>query len=156
MVISLLSQFFAAFLGTIAFSSIFQVPHKYYLHCGVIGGLGWGICWLLTNATNVSSYISTLCATVFVVLCSRICSTSVKCPVTVFLLSGIFPLVPGVGIYWTIYYLIEGNIFQCSGYGRHTLGIAVAIVLGILFTFEIPSSAISKICDFNRKRGEKL
>ena len=106
---------------------------------------------MLTNATDVSSYINTLCATVFVVLFSRICSTKLKCPVTVFLLSGIFPLVPGVGIYWTIYYLIEGNILQCSSYGRHTLGIAVAIVLGILFTFEIPASTISKICDFNRK-----
>lgn len=151
MISSLFFQFLAAFFGTIAFSSIFQVPHKYYMYCGAIGGFGWGICWLLTNATDVSSYINTLCATVFVVLFSRICSTKLKCPVTVFLLSGIFPLVPGVGIYWTIYYLIEGNILQCSSYGRHTLGIAVAIVLGILFTFEIPASTISKICDFNRK-----
>ena len=152
MIISLFFQILAAFIGTIAFSAIFQVPHKYYVHCGIIGGVGWGICWLFLNATDVSAYASTLLATILVVLFSRICGTKLKCPVTVFLLSGIFPLVPGVAIYWTIYYLIEGNMLQCSIYGRHTLGIAVAIVLGILFTFEIPESTISKICDFKNKK----
>ena len=33
----------------------------------------------------------------------------IKMPVTVFLLSGIFPLVPGAGIYYTAYYFIQGN-----------------------------------------------
>ena len=152
MITSSFYQFLAAFLCTIAFSSIFQVHRKYYIYCGAIGGIGWGICWLLSNATNVSVYVSTLLATIQVVLFSRICSTKLRCPVTVFLLSGIFPLVPGVGIYWTIYYLIEGNVLQCSVYGRRTLGIAIAIVLGILFTFEIPASTIAKICDFNNKK----
>lgn len=147
MVIALILQIMAAFMGTIAFSSIFQVPHRYYLHCGLVGGFGWGLCWLLMNATNVSAYVSTLLATILVVLFSRICSVKLKCPVTIFLLSGIFPLVPGVAIYWTIYYLIEGNMIQSSTYGRKALGIAVAIVLGILFTFEIPESTISKISD---------
>ena len=36
-----------------------------------------------------------------------------KTPVTVFLLTGIFPLVPGAGIYYTAYYFIQGeNAFR--------------------------------------------
>lgn len=153
---TLLFQFLAAFLGTVAFSVIFQVPRRYYADCGGIGGLGWIVCWLLMQA-DVSAYFSTLVATIFVVLSSRLCGTWLKCPVTVFLLSGIFPLVPGVGIYWTLYYLIEGNVLKCSEYGRHSMGIAGAIVLGIIFTFEIPTKTISKICNFKmNKRGKKL
>ena len=33
-----------------------------------------------------------------------------KCPITIFLVSGIIPLVPGAGIYYTAYYLVTGQM----------------------------------------------
>ena len=61
-----------------------------------------------------------------------------RCPVTIFLICGILPLVPGAGIYWTCYYLVTGQLDEASTRGFSALKAAVAIVLGIVFVFEIP------------------
>ena len=45
---------------------------------------------------------------------------------------------PGAGIYWTCYYLGTGQLDEASTRGFSALKAAVAIVLGIVFVFEIP------------------
>lgn len=79
-----------------------------------------------------------LFATVLVVFLSRLSAVRRHCPVTIFLVAGIFPLVPGAGIYWTAYYVVTDQLAKASDRGFQTLKIAVAIVLGILFVFEFP------------------
>ena len=59
-------------------------------------------------------------------------------PVTIFLISGIFPLVPGAGIYWTVYYLVTEQLGLAVYTGYEAVKAAVAIVLGIVFVFELP------------------
>lgn len=49
------------------------------------------------------SLIATLCLTIM----ARIFAAARSMPVTVYLLSGIFPLVPGAGIFYTAYYLLR-------------------------------------------------
>ena len=61
-----------------------------------------------------------------------------RCPVTVFLIAGLIPLVPGVGLYWTFYYLVTNQLEQMSSTGLVAVKSACAIVLGIVFVFEIP------------------
>ena len=61
-----------------------------------------------------------------------------ECPVTIFLISGIFPLVPGAGVYWTAYYIVMDELGQAVQTGYLAVKVAVAIVLGIIFVFEIP------------------
>ena len=51
---------------------------------------------------------------------------------------GIFPLVPGAGIYFTAYYLIAGDMEAFSQKGMETLETAVAIALGIVFASGLP------------------
>ena len=94
---------------------------------------------------GMSYFSGTIVASAVVVLLSRICGVGLRCPATLFMLSGLFPLVPGVGIYWTVYSMITGDLIEASRYGRQTLGTAIAIVLGICFVFEIPQKTIAKI-----------
>ena len=61
-----------------------------------------------------------------------------------YLVSGIFPLVPGAGIYYTAYYLISGMPAKCSAKGLETFEIALAIVFGIIFGFSIPETLFHK------------
>ena len=96
-------QFLAAFFGTIAFSVLFSVPKEHYPLCGVIGGTGWMLCWTLIHVLHTGVVEANFIATVFITLASRIGSTVRKCPVTLFLIAGIFPEVPGIGVYRTIY-----------------------------------------------------
>ncbi|GAA6409220.1 hypothetical protein K040078D81_33370 [Blautia hominis] len=147
------AQFVAAFLGTVAFSVLFSVPREQYPLCGTIGGFGWLICWICTNPFHMSAVTGSFIATVFIVTASRIGSTIRKCPVTLFLIAGIFPLVPGIGIYRTLYYTLMQESTQSLYYGRQTLGIALAMVLGIVFVFEIPQKTINRI--FRKKHHGK-
>ena len=73
-----------------------------------------------------------------VILLSRFVAIWKQCPVTIFLISGIFPLVPGAGIYWTAYYIVTDQLSQAASIGYQALQEAAAIVLGIVFVFEIP------------------
>lgn len=135
----LILQAVAAVIGTIAFSVLFGVPKKYYPYCGFIGAAGWLLYLMLTGYAHLSVTESTYLATVLVILLSRFAAVWKKCPATVFLISGIFPLVPGAGIYWTAYYLVMGDMHVAADRGFSAVKAAVAIVLGIVTVFELPN-----------------
>lgn len=138
----MIAEVFAAAIGSFAFSVLFGVPRKYYPYCGVIGGCSWVVYLLFENFGTV---IACMAATIAVVLLSRITAIKEKCPVTVFLISGIFPLVPGSYVYWTAYYLVMNQVGQAAEQGYMAVKIAFAIVLGIVFVFEIPQKFFIKM-----------
>lgn len=129
-------QILSAMIGTVAFSVLFGVPSRYYPYCGVIGGAGWGIYSISLHVCTPAE--ASLLATMAVIFLSRFAAIRKKCPVTVFLISGIFPLVPGAGVYWTTYYIITDQLRLAVETGYQAVKCAVAIVLGIVFVFELP------------------
>ena len=142
----LISNIAAAAVGTVAFGAIFGVPKKYYPYCGLIGGAGWAvyvIMWEMLHCWSEPTVV--FLATVLVILLSRLFAIRERCPVTIFLISGILPLVPGAGIYWTSYYLVTNQLEEASLRGFLAVKVAIAIVLGIVFVFEIPQSVFRKI-----------
>ena len=54
------------------------------------------------------------------------------------MLTGIFPLVPGAGIYYTAYYFLRNDPSLCTSKGIETLKVAVALALGIAIVCSIP------------------
>lgn len=132
----MIQEILAAMVGTIAFSLLFGVPRKYYAYCGLIGGAGWGV----YSAAGLlwAPAQSALAATIVVILLSRLAAVKERCPVTIFLISGIFPLVPGAGVYWTVYYMVTDQLYLAVQTGYTAVKVAVAIVLGIVFVFELP------------------
>jgi uncharacterized membrane protein YjjB (DUF3815 family) len=143
-------EIIAAMIGTIAFSVLFGVPREYYPYCGLIGGAGWAVYSLTEPLTSVG--IASLLATMVVILLSRIAAVWKRCPVTVFLIAGIFPLVPGTYVYWTAYYLVTDQLWLAAEKGYTAVKIAVAIVLGIVFVFEIPQEAISRLVWWKKEK----
>lgn len=141
MSVHLIFEFLTAFVGTIAFALLFQVPKEYYVNCGLAGGCGW-ICYKLLLA-GCGLFGSTFFATVLVVFLSRLSAVRRHCPVTIFLIAGIFPLVPGAGIYWTAYYVVTDQLAKASDRGFQTLKIAVAIVLGICLSLNFHKSGFA-------------
>jgi uncharacterized membrane protein YjjB (DUF3815 family) len=96
--VTTLLQILAGFLGTISFAILFEVPRCYYVHCGVIGACGWAI-YLLIMHFWVAPVAATFIASMALIYLSREASFALKAPVTIFLICGIFCLVPGMGIY---------------------------------------------------------
>lgn len=106
-------------------------------------------CLNLDTGTTIANLLATLALT----LLARTISALHKMPVTVYLISGIFPLVPGAGIYYTSYYFIMNEMAECSKAGMDTVKVAGAIVLGIVFGFAIPQSLFNRLPYL--KRGQK-
>ena len=146
----LLIQTCAAAMATIGFSLLFGVPARYYPSCALIGGVSWLAYLLLLPYSSVS--IATFAATVIVILMSRWFAVRKRCPVTIFLISGIIPLVPGAGIYRAAYYTVTDQLYLAVQTGFDAVKMAVAIVLGIVFVFEIPQT-VFQIC--NHKAHQK-
>ena len=137
-------EFIVAMFATISFAILFNAPRKEVICCGLTGALGWGVYFGMTQqGTNsvLASLVATLCLTIL----ARGFAVVRKSPVTVYLLPGIFPLVPGAGIYYTAYYLFIGNTEMSGFKGLETLEIAGAIVFGIIFGFGIPQRLFHKL-----------
>ena len=146
-----LVNMFCSFLGTIAFSVLLNVPRRFYFCCGLTGMAGW-LCYLASE--NIASIAtSTFLGTVLVVLMSRMLAVWMKCPITVFLVPGIFPLIPGAGVYYTVYNLVQGSLREAAVRGIEALKIAFAIVLGIVFIVTIPKQWFSLSYWRRRLRG---
>lgn len=139
MIFTSLSQFAAAFVGTIAFVIMFGVQKRYYVFCGMIGGSGWILYYVLTQLSSIPSVANVFFATMLITFLSRMISVWNRCPVTVFLIAGIFPLVPGAGIYWTAYNLVTNQTSEALSSGFSALKTAIAIVVGIVVILEIPN-----------------
>ena len=135
----MITQTLLAAAGTVAFALLFGVPRQYFPFCGLIGGAGWLLYAALSGYAGLTPTEATFFATVLVILLSRACAVLERCPATVFLIAGIFPLEPGAGLYWTSYYLVTGQMRLAASSGFAAVKAAIAIVLGIVFVFEIPN-----------------
>lgn len=138
-------QTLAAFIGTFAFAILFGVPRQQYATCGIIGAIGWAAFLIMTRAGIAGTMVSIIFSTVLICLMSRIVAVWDKCPSTVYLLCGIFPLVPGAGIFWFTYYLVAEKFRLSMTTGFNAGMAAIAIVLGIILAMEFPQRWFSKL-----------
>ena len=95
----------SAFFATIFFSIIFNVQKKHLFACGIMGAVGWGI-YILGVLLGYSGVLFTFLGAYFVAQGSYFLAKYKCAPVTVFLIPGIIPLVPGIGLYRTMYALL--------------------------------------------------
>lgn len=133
----MIKEFITAAIATICFSLIFGAPKKYYPLCGLIGALSW-VMYIGLLDVGLSDTESIFITTVIIIILSRIAAVRCRCPVTVFLIAGIIPLVPGAGIYWSAYYLVTNQFALAADKGFLAFKAAIAIVLGIVIVFEFP------------------
>ncbi|HEX3016284.1 MAG TPA: threonine/serine exporter family protein [Caproicibacter sp.] len=144
-------QFVIAMLGTLSFAVLFSAPQKEYVWCSVTGGLGW-VVYLLIIQMHGSIALATLCAAFILTILSRALSFARKKPLTIFLIPGIFPLVPGADIYYTAYYFISNQKNLFFNKAVETTLIAGAIALGIFFGSLLPQIWFRKV--FSRKESQ--
>lgn len=146
----MLVKIIIAFAATLAFAVIFQVPRHLYLLCGLSGAVGLSA-FLLLQRTSAVDYVAYFVACFILTIFARLLSVRFKTPSTVFLITGIFPLVPGAGIYYTAYYLFQGMTNESGAKGVETLFIAGMISLGILFGFSISQKTVARVAMIGKK-----
>ena len=134
----LLFQALAAFVGTLGFSVLFGVPGREYLRTAVVATVGWMTYLLLVRYTVLGIAASTFFATMVVVLLARLFAVWFRMPETVYLITGIFPMIPGGGIFWTTFFLVSNRLPLAMHSGMTALAVTAAIVLGIVLISSLP------------------
>lgn len=129
-------QIAGAFLAVAGFCLVLEVPRKLLMHTAFVGAVGW-MAYLLAAEFGCTSYIASFWAAAVVSVLSHIDARRLKAPVTVFLIGGILPMVPGAGMYRTAYSIIAEDAEQAYLHLQETLLIAGAIAVAIFITDSI-------------------
>jgi len=137
-------QFIVGFFATLSFAILFSTPKQQLIFCGLTGAAGWIVYLILMN-NNSGIGLANLGAAFALTLMSRIFAALERHPVTVYLLAGIFPLVPGAGIYYTSYHFIMDEMEQFAAKGSETVIIAGSIAFGIVFGLSLPQSIFNSL-----------
>ena len=132
-------QFLAAFCGTLAFSVFFRVPKKYFILTGLVGGIAWMV-YIFIGVRLGHTTTGIFAAAFSAVLLSRCFAVLMKCPMNMFLLPGIFPLVPGADIYYTAYYFVTKDYFRAAESFTRAFECAFAIAIAISVGILLPKS----------------
>lgn len=154
MIWELLVQLAAAFGATVGFAVLVNAPPR-NLSGRRDGRRGLGLL-LAVPAMQPSVAVASLLASLMLALLSRVFSVVRRCPATVFLISGIFALVPGAGIYYTAYYFIMGDNAMAVAKGVETFKIAVALAVGIVLVLALPGRLFEAFAPCaGKKKGER-
>lgn len=133
---TLIVQSIAAFLAICGFALLLEVPEKYLMHAGLTGAVCWffylGVS-LLGHSLVSAAFLSSL----VVAMMSHLLARILKAPVTLFLVPGILPTVPGASIYRSVYYMIQGQTDLANYNLIQTIQIAGAMALAIFIVDSI-------------------
>lgn len=128
----LITQSVFAFFATLGFGILFNIKGKKLFYAGFGGGLSWFISLICQDFgfnINASFFISSIIFSLYSEIMARVLRT----PVTTLIICALIPLVPGGGMYYTMYEAINGNILESITIGLNTLSSAGSLALGILF-----------------------
>ncbi|MCQ2144073.1 MAG: threonine/serine exporter family protein [Bacteroidales bacterium] len=140
----LLCQAFAAFVGTLGFAVLFGVPRKNYVETAVVATVGWISYMVLNLYTGLGVVGATLFATIVVAMLSYWFARFFRTPQTIFLITGIFPMIPGGGIFWTVFFFVSRRVGPAAHSGAMALAVTLAIVLGIVLVSALPRRLFGK------------
>lgn len=136
-------QFIISYFATVGFAIYFNAPGHSIVATGFSGAFSWIFYLIVSNWFN-SNIVGALIGAFTVGIFGEILAIKYKKPATVFITPGIVSLVPGAGMYYTMFYLAQEDLDQFASYGTETFFIAAAIAIGILVS-SVLSRLIRKI-----------
>lgn len=124
-------QLLAAGAGSLGFSLLFNTRGAQLIWATLGGCLSWAV-YLLTYALWPSDAVCYFLAAVVLTVYAEIMARLHKTPVTVYLVAGTIPLIPGASLYRTMSCAVAGDAQSALMHGVTTLLLAAAIAAGIL------------------------
>lgn len=123
-------QVIGAFFAVVTIAVLNGVPKKYLIYSGTVGAAGWAV-YLLMRYVDVNEAMAMFVAALVVAVVSHVYARVLKAPVTLFLVCGILPLVPGVAMYRVVYYLLISDTVTAGHYAVTTASVTGAIALAV-------------------------
>ena len=124
-------HFIYSFMVTIGFSVFLNAPKSTLFPCGFVGAMGWTSFYFFNQVTK-NNILANFIAALLVSYISEILARKLKQPAIIFVIFGVIPLVPGLGMYNTMLYLIQNDYNNAIAKGADVLFVGGAISLGVL------------------------
>lgn len=119
------------FIAIVAFSLLIEIPKKYLPLAGIVGAVGGLVFVICIDMFQMDTVLASFWSAFTVALLSHSFARIFKAPVTLFLIAGILPTVPGAGMYRIVYSMTLEDTGMAGFYLVQTLEIAGVIALAI-------------------------
>ena len=129
---TMITQSIFALFSALGFGILFNIKGNKLFYAALGGGISWFVslyCESLGFNINSSFFISSIVFSIY----SEIMARVLKTPVTTLIICALIPLVPGGGMYYTMYEAINGNVMESIELGLNTISSAGSLALGIIF-----------------------
>lgn len=147
---SLFAHFIFATVATAGFAVFFNVPLKLLLPPAVVGGIGWVVYLVIMEVTNNMS-LSGFLAAASVSAMSEVLARKMYQPAILFVIPGILPLIPGIGLYNTMLAIIQEDYLLAATKGASAILLSCSIALGVLVV-----AALVRTINIYRFKGDLL
>ena len=140
--------------ATVFFAILLKAPARTVLVSAVLGGAGYALYeW---TSPLMDSYIAGyFIGTLFMAVCSEILARAMKMPATIFIIPAIIPLVPGIGLYNTMMYLVQGKDKQAGQTGIYTILAIVAMAMALVLTAILTKAVAGTVKYMKRQFGKR-
>lgn len=119
-----------AFLATASFAYFFHISRYDILWTSLFGAAGW-LVYLMISRDLSSPTMAYMVGALVVGILSEFLAVAFRKPATVYIVPGIIPLVPGGGMYETMFLAVLGRADAAATVAFNTLSAAAAIAVGI-------------------------
>lgn len=132
----LLLQILFATIGTLGFAIGSNIRGWKLLFTSLGGAISWGSYLLVLHQTH-ALLLSIFLGALLVAIYSEILGRFFRVPITVFVVCGIIPLVPGSVIYYAMSQYVQGNFMKAMRLSMQALLIAgtISISIAVVATF---------------------
>lgn len=129
----ILVQLLLAFFATISFALYFNAPIKSIFYSGLVGGISWVLYYTVLKQLD-NKILGILLAAFLVGVLGEFLAIKLKKPATIFITTGVIALVPGAGMYYTMFNIVNENFIKAANFGTETFFIAASIAIGIILS----------------------
>lgn len=140
---NILLAFLFAFVATAGFTLIFNIHFRHIFFSAFTGGAGWAL-FQLIKEMGQAPVIACFVAACLVAALGEAFARLRKEASLVFIIPGILPLVPGIGLYRTMLSLLQDNLSLTAEVATETFLLTGSIAVGILLISSFVR-ALSKI-----------
>ena len=126
----LLRAVFGAFFGTVGFAMLVHIPKRSWLASGLIASFSYLVYWAFLRL-GLSDPSSIFLGSLFGCLAGQLCARKMKIIGTVFLMSAVVPVVPGLGLCRMMAFLGQNRIADGASMGIREMITVAMIALGL-------------------------
>ncbi|MDD3334473.1 MAG: threonine/serine exporter family protein [Eubacteriales bacterium] len=130
MVIGFVRAALSAFVGALGFGALMHAPMKALTVSSAIGSLGYVIYWLCPQL-GMQEAVAMFLAAFVASAAGQIAARKMRMISTIFTTVAILPLVPGIGLYRSMWALGQGETRLGASIAVETMALILMIALGV-------------------------